>query len=222
MVKVRRKLVAARAEIEEAIGKAEKGTSAELVVVVCKRAGLYGRQESIFAFMASLITLTIAWLILQKVENQPWGASPAVSFGLGWVLLTLVLSFCFAQVLTWRFPKIASAFVSKAKLRAKAEQAAAFSFNHYRVSKTEQSTGVLIFIAEVEQTVVVLGDNQVANVITKNQWEDIRDAILDGVKSEHPVEGLCNGIRLAGDLLRANLPAGSEEYNERPNRIYFR
>lgn len=223
MVKVRRKLIAAREEIEKAIGQAEIGTSGELVVVVCKRAGQYGRQESVFAFVLAILTLIGSWIAFQGVVlSQPWGGSPAIRFGLGWVILSLVVGFLIGQLLAWRFPRIASAFVSKKALCQQAEEVAAYCFNHYRVSVTEEGTGVLIFIAEVEQTVVVRGDNLVANAITHNQWEDIRDAVLAGIRSNDPVEGLTSAIRLAGDLLRANLPSGSNEPDERPNRIYFR
>lgn len=222
MVKVRRALAAAQDQIESAIGRAEQGTSGELVVVVSKRAGEYGRQESVFAFVIALLALTGFWIGFQRVVVvQPWDASPKIIFGLGWVLLTLVAGYALGQAIAWRFPRIASAMVSKRTLRRQAEEAAAYCFKRYRVSVTDHCTGVLIFIAEVEQTVVVIGDNQVAASITKNQWEDIRDAVLSGIRESDPALGLINGIELAGELLRKHLPSDSDVHNERPNRLYF-
>lgn len=221
MVKVRRRLVAGKAEIEEAIASAEQGTSGEVVVVACKRAGEYGREDALFAFLVSLAVLSTAWLTFQRVgSGAGWDSSPQIKFHLGYVLLSLALGFALGQALAWRFPRIATAFVSKRRLRLRAEAAAAFAFQRYRVSKTQRNTGVLIFIADVEQTVTVIGDDLVADRIGSKQWEAIRDAILAGIRAGDPVKGVVAGLELTGNLLREHLPGDGDNANERPDRFF--
>ena len=81
----------------------------------------------------------------------------------------------------------------------------------------------MIFLAEMEQTVVVMGDDFICENITSHEWEEIRDAILDGIRTRKPVEGLIRGVELAGGLLRKTCPDGGETpENELPDKLYFR
>ncbi len=220
MVNVRHELVAGKAKIQQAIGAAEQGTSGEVVVVASQRAGEYGREDAIFSFMVALAVLTGVWLALQGIDQGSW-ETLHVRIPLAYVLLSLIGGYTLGQFLAWRFPKIATVFVSKQALQRRAEIAAAFAFQKYRVSKTERNTGVLIFIADVEQTVVVIGDDLVADRIGSKQWEAIRDAILAGIRAGDPVKGVVGGLELTGNLLREHLSADPEDVNERSDRLYF-
>lgn len=223
MVKVHRLLRQNKAKLEEAVRRAEVGHDGEIVVVICKRAGNYGRQESIFAFLISILTLSIAWLSLQKVvPSSPWDTGPSVYFSLLYVVITLVIGFVLGQLLIGRFPKLVKPFVGRRNLRKYAENEAAVCFWRYRVSKTERRTGVLLFVAELERTVAVLGDEAIQDSVSDAEWELIRDCILEGIRGRDPVGGVLSGIEQAGNLLRTRIPSGSSNPNELSNAVYFR
>lgn len=225
MVRVSRELKARAPEIEAAIRNAEDGSCGELIVVVARMAGIYSWQEAVLSFLVSLGGLSLAWWKWQGVALSapgPWDSGPVITFNLGFVLLTLVFGFLLGQVLVRAFPRVLCMFASKRSMRRHAERAAALSFRRYRVSETSRNTGVMIFIAEMEQTVVVMGDDHISEHITMNQWEEIRDAILDGIRDKRPVEGLMSAIDLTGNLLRKHCPQQDGSGDELPNRLYFR
>jgi putative membrane protein len=223
MVGIQRKLESAKPEIERAIREAEQGTSGEIVVVASRVAGIYSWQEAVISFLCSLIVLSLAWRQWQGiVDGSRWDTGPVVRFHLGWVILTLVLGFLLGQLLVRAFPKIVSAFASRSSLRRHAERSAALAFRRYRISETRRDTGVMIFIAEMEQTVVVLGDDKISDCITQNDWEGIRDEILDGIKQRRPVEGLVAAIQKTGALLSHHVPCEGPIENELPDKLYFR
>jgi putative membrane protein len=223
MVGIRRKLEAAKPAIEAAIRDAESGTSGEIVVVVCRIAGYYGWHQAIICFLTSIGVLSIAWNLFQGVgTSSGWDTGPIVKLHLGWVILALVVGFLIGQVLVRLFPKMVAIFASKSSMRRHAERAAALAFRRYRVSETRRDTGVMIFLAEMEQTVVVLGDDKISDCITQHDWEDIRDAILGGIKKRQPVEGLINAVELTGNLLRKHVPSEGPIENELADKLYFR
>ena len=225
MVKVSQELKKRSAEIEAAIQRAEVGSCGEVIVVVSRMAGIYSWQEAVISFLVSLGCLSLAWWRWQGIEPTspaPWDTGPVIVFHRGYVLLTLVLGFLLGQVLVRAFPRILCMFASKRSMRRHAERAAALSFRRYRVSETARNTGVMLFIAEMEQTVVVMGDDHISEHITTHQWEAIRDAILDGIRERRPVEGLVSALELTGDLLRTHCPQQDEAIDELPSKLYFR
>ena len=223
MVGLNRKLEAAKPAIEAAIHNAEDGTSGEIVVVVCRVAGNYGWHQGVISFLTSLGALTIAWQLWQGVgTSSRWDTGPIVRFHLGWVLLALVLGFLFGQIVVRLLPKVVAIFASKSSMRRHAERAAALAFRRYRISETRRDTGVMIFLAEMEQTVVVMGDDKISDCITQHDWEEIRDTILGGIRAKKPVEGLMDAIGKSGELLRKHVPCDEPIENELPNKLYFR
>lgn len=223
MVSLRKKLEASKPEIEAAIRKAEEGTTGEIVVVVSKVAGFYGWQDGVISFLTSIGVLSLAWWKWQGVgPGGQWDTGPVVRYGLPWVILALLVGFLLGQLLIKIFPKIRSAFASRASLKRHAERAAALAFRRYRISETRRDTGVMVFLAEMEQTVVVLGDDKISDCINQHEWEAIRDSILDGIREKRPVEGLIEAIGKAGELLRTHVPCDGAVENELSDRIYFR
>jgi len=225
MVGLRKRLEGASPEIEAAIRNAEQGSSGEIVVVVSRVAGFYSWHEAVISFLTAIGFMSLAWQQWQGVDLGPpggWDTGPVVRFHLGYVILTLVAGFLLGQLVVLLFPKVVGVFASKKSMRRHAERAAALAYRRYRVSETRCNTGVMIFLAEMEQTVVVLGDDHISENITSHEWEAIRDKILEGVKSKKPVEGMIAAIELAGELLRKHCPSTQDRENELPDKLYFR
>jgi uncharacterized membrane protein len=136
--------------------------------------------------------------------------------------LTLIVGFLIGQGIVRLLPKMVGFFSSRSSMRRHAERAAALAFRRYRISETRRDTGVMIFLAEMEQTVVVMGDDKISDCITQHDWEEIRDAILGGIKRKQPVEGMIDAIQRAGVLLRKHVPSEEPIENELADKLYFR
>lgn len=222
MVGLRAKLESAKPAIEAAIRDAESKTAGEIVIVICRVAGIYSWHEAIFSFLVSLVAMSLCWWKWQAViQASTWSGTPALQFHLGWVVLTLVLGFMLGEVLVRLFPKIVAAFASRSSMRRHAENAATLAYRRYQIERTTGKTGVMIFLAEMEQTVVVMGDDRISETIQPSDWASIRDRILDGVKHGRPAEGVITAIGQAGDLLARTVPPNGDDRNELQDRIYF-
>lgn len=222
MVKVHRTLIEAKAEIDQAIKDAEHGTSGELVVVVTRQAGDYGRAEACFAFVVSLAFFVLSWVLGQRILPEEWTSFPTLRLPLWACLLILVGGFVAGLVLARLVPSIGIALTPKRVADAEAEAGAAVAFRRLNVSNTKADTGVLIYVAERERRVIVLGDRAIASQVPDAAWEGIRDAVIDGIRAGDPAKGVLEGIRLAGDLLRTHCPCDpSSDSDELPNQAHL-
>jgi|GEM_PF-5260589 len=211
MVKVHKQFAAGKAEIDAAIAAAEKGTTGELVVVATPRAGSYAHAESAFAFAVSLVAFAATWILGQKITYAEWTSMPGIFIGVWASCLVLIAGYVVGQIILKLFPRIGPLLTSKRHIAEEVERAAAYAFRKFHVEQTKGATGVLIFVAELERTVVVMGDATIAREVKTEEWEAARDAILAGIKQGQPIEGLKNGIGKAGDLLRTHCPCREDE-----------
>ena len=46
------------------------------------------------------------------------------------------------------------------------------------------------------------------------QWREIKDAIVEGIRSGEPAKGLCDAIGLTGELLGKHFPGGKDDVDE--------
>ncbi len=221
MVKVHKALMAAKAEIDHAIVSAEQGTSGELVVVATPKAGNYSHVEANFAFTTSLVAFAAAWIWRQRVTVADWTLATKLSMGVWESCLVLIVGFLLGLLIVKVFPRIGPALSSKRFIEAEIERSAALEFRRFNVARTKSATGVLIFLAEAERRVVVLGDVTIAKEVSDAEWEEVRDIIIADIRNARPVKGLTEGIARAGELLKKHFPGSDEAGDELPSEIHL-
>jgi putative membrane protein len=74
-------------------------------------------------------------------------------------------------------------------------------FLEEEVFKTNDRIGILIYISELEQKVVVLGDSGINSKISKEDWTHIVDTIVLGIKHKQIAQGIVNAVSICQDLL---------------------
>lgn len=74
-------------------------------------------------------------------------------------------------------------------------------FLQEEIFKTTDRIGVLVYISEFEQKVVVLGDSGINQKITKEDWTHIVDTIVLGIKHGQVAQGIVNAVSICEDLL---------------------
>ena len=199
-----------------AVATAEDRTSGEIIPVVATSSGGYERAEGVVGLIAGLIALSVSWLVFQDV-SQPagsWGNDATIAFGLIPILVITAAGFVAGSLLSRRLALLREPFVSRKDMTQQVERSAADAYQRFRVSRTAESTGIVLYISVNERMVSVVGDGAITEKLAKEDWEDVRDLILDGLKARRPVEGLCAAIARSGDILAQHFPLKPGDVNE--------
>ncbi len=92
-------------------------------------------------------------------------------------------------------------------------------FARLEMHKTRQRNGVLFYVAVGDRKFVVIGDVGINTVVPENFWEEVRAVVLAHFREEKIAEGVMEGIRMAGEQLRAHFPYEKGDVNELSNEI---
>jgi len=98
---------------------------------------------------------------------------------------------------------------------------AAYFFEKLEMHKTEQRNGVLFYLAIKNRKFAILGDAGINNVVPENFWDDIRDHMLNHFRENNFIDGLVEGITMAGQQLKEHFPYQTDDVNELPDEISF-
>jgi len=105
--------------------------------------------------------------------------------------------------------------------RGDARDRAAYIFDKLNMQKTEQRNGVLFYLALKNRKFSILGDAGINSVVPENFWDDIRDIMLDHFRENNFVDGLVEGITMAGQQLKKHFPYQMDDVNELSDEISF-
>ena len=193
-----------RAAIEEAISRAEKETSGEIVVVVASASARYFAIGVMWAALVALgVPLPLIWLTKWPVE-QIYLAQLAV-FALGLALI---------QWEPFRF-----ALVPKSVKRARAHERAVEQFLVQNLHTTKGRTGMLIYVSFAERFAGVIADNAVYKEVPQETWEQVVRELTGHLSRGARDKGLITAIETCGELLAKHFPLGRHDANELPNHL---
>jgi len=102
-----------------------------------------------------------------------------------------------------------------------ARDRAAYIFDKLEMQNTEQRNGVLFYLALKNRKFAILGDAGINSMVPENFWDDIRDVMLDHFRGNHFVDGLIEGITMAGQQLKEHFPYQKDDVNELSDEISF-
>ncbi len=209
--------------IEQAVSHAEKNTSGEIVPVIASVSGRYDRAEDLFGLFFSLMILTIAWFCTAEtniIEGQ-WEAQTTGTLSLAWVLGIVFFSFLLGTLLAILFPSLSLLFISKQEMKEEVMRSAQQAFHQLRIHGTEEATGVLIYISLYEKNVQILGDATISAKLTQQDWDEVCQLAISGMKSRQAINQLVEAIELCGKLLSSHFPIAEDDQNELPNKLNF-
>lgn len=87
------------------------------------------------------------------------------------------------------------------------------------MTKTKLRNGVLFYLAIQDHKFSILGDIGIHEKVGNNFWEDIKTHIQKHFAEGRFVQGLCEGIEMAGTALKMHFPYQSDDKNELPDEI---
>ncbi len=106
--------------------------------------------------------------------------------------------------------------VAAARKRAKKE------FVELGLDHTIKGIGILIMISLKERVVVVEGGKALEGKRSQDEWEHLRDLIIDGIASGKRMEGICAAIGEAGRILAEHFPIAPDDVDEISNEVVFK
>lgn len=216
-----------RERIAQAVAKAEKTTSGEIVVVVARQVSTYPEVPLAWAAAAALILPPLAvtfgarplvlsgalgdWVVghvaaLDSVVATAIGAYALVQAGL-FVAAWLVFSIpAVRRVLT-------PGFVKAARVR----QAALAQYVATGLPAREEATGVVIFASLDDHRVEVIAEPAIDERCGKSAWDAAVEAVVAGMRSDDPGGGFVRAVELCGEALARHFPDDGAE-NRVPDR----
>ena len=190
--------------IAEAITRAEKATSGEIVAVVAAESSTYLYAPFLWA---SVIALLVPWPLIV------WTWWPAA-----WIYLAQLA--VFAAVLIPTLPRsVRHRLVPKRIKHARAHRRAMEQFVAQNLHTTAGRTGVLIFISIAERYAEIISDAGIEARVPKGTWQEIVTALTSAFAAEEHTEGFIAAIDAVGAHLAEHFPPGSCDANELPDHL---
>ena len=183
--------------IEALVGELESSTDAEIVVVAARRSGSY--RDVRLACAAGIDVAALLFLLYAPLSFHP--AS---------IPLYLLLLGLGAWWLAGRSPALTRALTRKGRREGQVIQAARAAFVEEAVHGTRGRTGVLVYLSELEQRLVLVRDLGLDGKAPGSAWNglDLRASSL---------EELEGSLRAIGAVLAEHVPASEDNPNEIPN-----
>jgi len=214
--------------VEEAIAAVEKNTSGEIVPVIVKNSAspalVAELLTAILIVVGFVIGLGVSHFAISSNATQSLDHSNLMSTLLttktGAILFVLVFVAILiaAQLLAKTF-FIQRLFIPTFVQKTYVHQRAFAEFCLQRIDRTENRSGILIFISLMERQVVVLADKGISEKLPEETWNEVVQLIIEKIKIGKPAEGLIAGIRRCGDILQKHFPANGSEKNELSNGL---
>lgn len=184
-------------QVKEAVAQLEQKTAGELVVYFARESDNYlaacWKLAGIFAilYLGLISTLSYLWLLPASVSiiSISLAGIGAVGFGfiIPYFLKHLRVSFTPSDIVAHRV-------LTKAR----------DIFLQEEVFNTSDRIGILIYISELEHQVQVLGDSGINAKIQQNDWNEVLQLVIQGIKKNSPAEGIVQATKKCEELLLAN------------------
>lgn len=94
-------------------------------------------------------------------------------------------------------------------------------FHRLHMDKTKHRNAVLFYLAINHKKLAVVGDEGLHKKVSEEFWNTVKDHILTKFKQNNYVEGLNEGITMAGDMLKKYFPNKGENLNQLSDDISF-
>lgn len=195
--------------VRAAVAAAERRTVGEILPVVVERSDPHPGAEWLAAltFLLAGSSLLIAWLPFR----QP-----------GWLLLAQLSIGALGYGLARALPGLKRLFIVEAHATAVAEEQAFQEFYRNGLHRTENATGVLLFVSLLERRAIVMADEGIHRRVGPDFWVETNRAVLEGIRRGSLKDGLLTGVERVGARLAEHFPWREGDRNEIPNRLIVR
>ncbi|MDR0842316.1 MAG: hypothetical protein LBP68_02730 [Acidobacteriota bacterium] len=199
---------AEQARIEDAVKKAEAGTSGEIVFALSPASGRY-QHATLLGALAGMAVATTIFLMLPLAHT--------VARLLWTELLSFAVFYAALPFLPFR-----RYLITSSAMEERVREAAFMQFYSGGLYKTRESNGVEIYLSLFEKMVVVIGDNGIHAKMGEHEWDEVRDTIIGGIRAGKACQGICDAIGHCGKVLAVHFPPRPDDINELPDHVRHR
>lgn len=190
----------ASAALAKAVRDIEKGTDAEIIIVVRGRSGAYRHADYLFGAL-------VAFAGLLFVLFSP------LDFRTFWVPFDVAGLFVAGAFVSSRSDLIRRSLTTK-KFRAQAARTgAAAMFYDAGIANTQAENGLLIYLSLLERRLEVIADRGILKAVPPLKWNNSVYELKKIARQPDP-DSLVQAARDLGSLLAEHLPATGENPNE--------
>lgn len=211
------------ARVSESVGKAESKTRGEIVPMIVRRSSAIGHVKIVAALIWLLLiaTLDVAGthysseltvLFYEKLALD----FPKVLFWFTTVSALLAIPASYALATCAPLQRL---LTPREDLEFEVVERAQLEFYWKNIQRTEERTGILIFLSLMERQCVVLADKGISSKLPRETWDGIVKTVVDGIKKNQASEGLIEAIQKCGVILAEHFPARDANPNELPNQL---
>jgi uncharacterized membrane protein len=98
---------------------------------------------------------------------------------------------------------------------------AAWVFKHLGMDRTKERNGVLLYVSVPGRKVAVIGDEAIHAKLGDSYWQEVLETVLGHFRQDQFCNGLCAGVQLIGEKLRAHFPYTHGDRNELSDDVSF-
>ncbi len=204
-------------KIRQAVRAAEGSTRADISVMLVDESDRYREAELAGALCFSALTALVLSMALNHFTN--WFYIPVTFSHIEYFLahaadhftiwfyipVTAVLLFPFLRLFR-AFPHMKLAFLHRRRVEEAVRERAVYAFFQKGVHKTEEETGILIFISLLERKVWILADRGIHEKITSDRLRTLAAELAAGIREDRALEALCGVIEKCGEELARYFP----------------
>ncbi len=191
--------------IERAIADVEKRSATELVVAVIPKSASYVLGRALVA---------LAWSLGVALALLRW--APELDATLVVLLELPAAALAFAL---FSLPPLQRLLIAPAQAARAVEQRAFALFSERGLHRTQQRSGMLILVSELEHRVVILGDSAIHEKVGASGWQEHVAHIIKSIKAGQAARGLVEVIERLGQLHGELLPVLEGDTNELPDQV---
>lgn len=199
-------------KIEAAIAQAELKTSGEIVPVVVRRSSAIGH-------IPLLLTLSLIFqvsLICAIFWPQVFVAPFVYIWPLIWVGIYIL------SALLTRLKAVQRFFVPNADEVWQAFQRAKLEFYENKIYRTEEGTGILIFVSVMERQALILADKGISDKLPPETWEKLLNKFRASLRKGCWSEAFLEAIHECGEILQPHFPIRPGDVNELQNHLVIK
>ena len=98
---------------------------------------------------------------------------------------------------------------------------ASWVFSKLGMHKTAERNGVLFYLAVNDRKFAIIGDTGINAQVPKDFWNEISELLKKNFRESRFIEGLSEGILMAGRQMKAHFPFRKDDVNELSDEISF-
>ena len=197
-------------KVTEAVIKAERHTSGEIVAVAARASDDYVHVP---IHIAAACALAMPLFVPLLARFMPWSVISVWQLFVGQLVVFIIVA------LVLSLPRLRYAVTPRGMMRKYAHRNAAAQFLASNMSATQGRTGVLIFVSLLERYVEVIGDKAIAEKLSQKDWQAIVDEMLPLLRDKKTIDAMVLAVERCGALLAQHFPGNAVNRNELPDRF---